>query len=184
MKKIVIGTRMSELYECILDDEDYELCSKYVWSIKKYPKSTYAVANYWHEDGKKTSITMHRLIMFGDEVMNHRNVYIDHLNGNGLDNRRSNLKKVTPLENSQNRQHIGINNTSGIIGVHYRETQWGKNTEPSGCWNASVSLNGKMKHKSFACKKHGYEQAKQMAIEQRKAWEKEFYHKWTDDEYK
>lgn len=183
MKKIIIiGTKLNEKYECLLDDDDYEICSKYLWSVKKHSKSTYAVANYWYDDGRKTSIMMHRLIIYGDnDVMNHRDEYIDHLNGNGLDNRRSNLKKVTPLQNSQNRQHVGSNNKTGIIGVTYRETKWSENTSPSGEYIAYIYVNRKRMSKNFSCSKYGRDKAKIMAINQRKAWEKEFYHKWTTE---
>jgi len=52
---------------------------------------------------------------------------IDHRNGNGLDNRRKNLRKIAT--SSQNKMNCGMysNNTSGYKGVHYYYThkKWG-----------------------------------------------------------
>ncbi len=177
MKKIIIETRKGEKYECLLDDADYEVCAKRLWAIKKYPNSIYAVTNYIDDNGKRTTVTMHRYVMFGDDFMNHKEDIVDHLNGNCLDNRRSNLRSITALQRSQNRQRAGSNNTSGIVGVSYRETKWGASSTPSGEWVASITVDSKMKSKRFACKKFGEEEAKQMAIEQRNAWEKEYYNR-------
>jgi hypothetical protein len=62
---------------------------------------------------------------------------IDHINGNKLDNRIENLRSATRQENGKN-VPIGSRNTSGTIGVHWREDQ--------SRWVASINKNGKLKH--------------------------------------
>lgn len=60
---------------------------------------------------------------------------IDHLNGNGIDNRVENLRDTTNQENQKNRR-MHLNNTSGITGVSWK----------SGKWLAQITINGKQNH--------------------------------------
>jgi hypothetical protein len=59
---------------------------------------------------------------------------IDHINGNGLDNRISNLREVTKLENAKNHRKR-ITNKSGYTGV-----SWCRRTNK---WRAEIKSNGK-----------------------------------------
>ena len=57
--------------------------------------------------------TVHSFVMRGSVPGAH----IDHINGNKLDNRRANLRVVSPQINQVNRKRLNRNNTSGIRGV-------------------------------------------------------------------
>lgn len=81
----------------IIDDEDYELVSKYSWSATKSGNRWYAKATI-RKGEKQTTIRMHRLIM---GVTNPKQL-VDHEKGNGLDNRKSNLRKTNHLGNARN----------------------------------------------------------------------------------
>lgn len=98
----------------VVDDEDYARLSKHKWSASFNGWGYYAVRV---KDGKR--IYMHREIMRtpkGKET--------DHRNGNGIDNRKKNLRICTRSENGANRPRLAKNNTSGTTGVvWYRRTK-------------------------------------------------------------
>ena len=78
----------------------------------------------------------HRLIysMFND--VDSMQAQIDHIDGNGLNNRLNNLRLVTPLENMQNQKRRKTN-TSGVTGVTW--------LKPSQKWRAQIRADGKQK---------------------------------------
>lgn len=100
----------------IVDDEDFEHVSAYKWRVNRYRYVSYASHSYYigrTESGRKEvgSVLMHRLIMNAPE-----GVEVDHRNGDGLDNRRANLRLCTVSQNQQNRIQLP-RNTSGFRGV-------------------------------------------------------------------
>jgi hypothetical protein len=62
---------------------------------------------------------------------------VDHINGNGLDNRRVNLRICPHFKNARNRR-LNINSSSGLKGVSF-ELRLGK-------FRARISINGRLKH--------------------------------------
>jgi hypothetical protein len=81
------------------DDEDEELVNSYTWGILKDPKKkTYYAKTHIMIDEKDKTVLIHRLLL----NITHRNIQVDHINHNGLDNRRENLRLCT---NSQNNMH-------------------------------------------------------------------------------
>lgn len=62
---------------------------------------------------------------------------VDHINGNGLDNRIENLRLAKPTENQYNTR-VRKDNTSGVRGVC-----WHKAT---GKWSAAIRINGRARH--------------------------------------
>lgn len=63
---------------------------------------------------------MHRDIL---GVVNDKNVFVDHINHNRIDNRRCNLRLVTKSQNNQNRSSLK-NSTSKYLGVYIRKGKW------------------------------------------------------------
>ena len=102
----------------LIDDRDVELISRYKWHIKisKRTDILYAQANIKIKD-KWTSIFMHRLIMDAQKEQE-----VDHVTGNGLDNRRCNLRFCTRSQNQQN-SRIQKNRSSRFKGVSWHKTK-------------------------------------------------------------
>ena len=92
----------------------------------------------------------------------------DHINHKRFDNRSENLRVVTQSQNSRNRS-TRTDNTSGKQGV--------KHLTAKGCeyWQAIINDNaGNRISKQYSVATPGDETAKQMAVQQRMAWEREF----------
>lgn len=125
--EILLKRRNAESLVALFDDEDFELVSKYVWYPNTNPKghTSYAQANYVTDDGKRHSARMHVLIM--------GRPFIDHINGNGLDNRRQNLRLATAAQNQMNKRSTTGN--SQFKGVCFDITH--------GRWKAYITANGK-----------------------------------------
>ncbi len=108
-------------YEVLVDDDDLESLKQYNWFIDNHG---YAWRNGRTVNGKRESnVKMHRQIM-GSTPGDGRDV--DHINGNKLDNRRSNLRRVTRSENMQNSTGHRDRRTSTERGVsaHRASGKW------------------------------------------------------------
>lgn len=80
----------------LVDDEDYEFLSRFKWKERKHKRcnTTYATARIKGKD-----VRMHRLLLCPPDGM-----VVDHINHNGLDNRRANLRVCTQQQNSVNQR--------------------------------------------------------------------------------
>lgn len=117
----------------IIDDEDFELVSKYRW--------TRLPVNNGNKEYVQTStiprITLHRLLMgFPDKPL-----VVDHINHNGLDNRRCNLRVVTKKNNQGNRRSAR-NSSSKFLGVSKNKIT-GKFTAQIGIGNKKTRCLGR-----------------------------------------
>ena len=95
----------------LLDDQDYELLSRWSWKMSRvdgYPRRTIRTRTGY------TTLYMHQVLLGKTD---HCNV-VDHLNGNRLDYRRANLRRCSQSENLIN-MHV-IHGKCGVPGV-YRE---------------------------------------------------------------
>lgn len=86
----------------IVDDEDYEELNKYKWFVIKYDykmQPAYYVKRNNKYRQKPRSIRMHRQVM---NIINDSELQVDHINHNGLDNRKENLRLCTEIQNKAN----------------------------------------------------------------------------------
>ena len=137
MKKIPLcGKRGAGLF-ALVDDEDFDKLSGLRWHYSS-GRTPYPRCSLW-VDSKIKNVTMH-ILLIGKKAGH----IVDHINGDPLDNRRSNLRFCTHAENSRNRR-AGKNNKSGFKGVYrqlgYKLDSGGWKQKPA--WVASININGK-----------------------------------------
>ena len=112
----------------IIDAADYPLVSQYKWCAHKVGYTFYAATNITDEHGRRMLLHVHRLITNAPKGMD-----VDHINGNGLDNRTRNLRLATHAQNSRNSSKV--KGTSRFKGIHFY-TRTGK-------WQAQIQASGK-----------------------------------------
>lgn len=117
MREIPLTGPDGENLSLLVDDGDYEFMCRFPWYAKKDGDGRY----YAH-----VTVTAHKLLT--DYKL------VDHVNGNGLDNTRINLRAVTPQQNSWNRG-LRSDSQSGYKGVHYLKDRV--------AYSARIQVNGK-----------------------------------------
>ena len=106
--------------DCLVDIEDIDTINNY--PFKFWPrKSSRVLGDHTYyanssSDNHKGTVSLHRLLMRPSEDME-----VDHINGNGLDNRRQNLRVVSKQQNSENR-HLRRIPKSGYPNIVVRNT--------------------------------------------------------------
>ncbi len=127
MKRI----KLSKGKYALVDDADYDWLNQWSWHFHDYAIRTEYLGRV---NGKKITrnIRMHRLVCNTPDGF-----YTDHINGDKLDNRRSNLRACNKSENAMN---VGIrkDNSSGYRGVY--RTHPKANSKP---WQAEIKKDGK-----------------------------------------
>ena len=93
MKKI----RLTSGLETLVDDDVYEWASRLNWFAAGGTSGRWYAARREDVGGKKKTVYLHRLLAGEDGRV------VDHVNGNSLDNQRSNLRSVTRRGNQENR---------------------------------------------------------------------------------
>lgn len=127
-------------YFALVDDEDYEYLSQFSWSACVASNTVYATRGIYENSVRKT-IHLHREIM----NINDKHTQVDHIDHNGLNNQKCNLRVCTHQENMRNKsksktrkcssKYLGVNLNKAISSngtVHFR-------------WRAQIWSNGKKK---------------------------------------
>lgn len=126
---------LSSGLQAIVDDEDGELLSGMRWHSK--PSSNPASGHYAYASRPllvPRTLFMHRLIMGVTDPA----IQTHHVNGDTLDNRRSNLRLCTPSQNSAARRNIARSAT-GYRGVYAER----------GVFSAQISISGRAKRVGY-----------------------------------
>jgi hypothetical protein len=114
----------------IVDDRDFKWLNQWKWYAVKHKNTFYAQRYDTVLRGKQICAFMHREILGlkkGDGKLT------DHRDGNGLDNRRRNLRVCTVAQNVWNRRSKGKYKYRGVRKFYHR-------------WQAKIQRHGKMTH--------------------------------------
>ena len=120
--------------ETLIDEQDVKFVSEWFWqSTCVYSSNTrkyiYAASYLGRKDKDKRLVYLHRLLM-----QPKKGQVVDHLNGNMLDNRRSNLRVCTQRENMCNQT---MHRNGRLLGAQKRK---------DGRFCSSILIDGKPKH--------------------------------------
>ena len=129
----------------VVDDRDFDRIAKWKWFAVKQGSSWYAKRATWKPGriyrGDVVHVLMHHAVLGV-----RRSIHVDHRDGNGLDNRRSNLRVATQAQNSRNRRKLcGDRTTSRYKGVSrgVHTINWKKP------WRAELTLNRSRKYLGY-----------------------------------
>lgn len=122
---------VSQGRKAIVDNDDYELLSQYKWYLHVSRRRTAEDLHYcWTHQVDGHNVLMHRLIMNAQPGQ-----FVDHINGNGLDNRKANLRLCSKSQNAQNiKARWGKSRFKGVY--------WHKHRKK---WAVEININGKKK---------------------------------------
>lgn len=121
--------RLTRGYTAVIDAADVGFVEGFNWHSAVFKGTAYAVRNAPKPCGGQSTLRMHRIITSAQESL-----VVDHINGDGLDNRRQNLRVVSHALNMRN-QSLRSDNKSGLKGIRWRE--------PTQKWNAYINVDGK-----------------------------------------
>lgn len=103
-----------------VDDKDYEWLNQWRWYLASNGYVTRVLSRKLHPQGKQIRVFMHRQILNPPQ-----GYFTDHINGDKLDNRRSNLRVCTTQQNGFNRRKQRDIPKGVYYQPHYKFKKWG-----------------------------------------------------------
>jgi len=125
--------RLTQGLIAAVDEADLLLLAGYSWSAMRVRNTWYACAYQRgsHGMGARKNVLMHRLLLDAP-----KGVQVDHRNGDGLDNRRINLRLASASQNQMNR-HASAGRSQ------FKGVTWGGRAER---WIARTQMDGESRH--------------------------------------
>jgi hypothetical protein len=113
----------------LVDQKDFYQFNNFNWCPRESGQNNYVIRVVSGHKNRTKIISLHR------EIMNPpKGILIDHRNGDGLDNRRDNLRRATNSQNGYNRRKR-TNTTSRFLGVYFNKKKR--------LWASSIKSHGK-----------------------------------------
>lgn len=113
----------------LVDDKDFDRLNRAKWNEYKNASGIHYARRALGGPPPRHTEYMHRVVLNAPAGME-----VDHINGNGLDNRRANLRLCTHAENGKNKGK-SRNSTSKYLGVSWRNDRQ--------CWRAQICSKGR-----------------------------------------
>lgn len=125
--------------KAIVDTADMPLLSTFRWHCdrSKGGQTKYTITNLV-VGGRKVTKSMHSLLLGSGDGLE-----ADHINGDGLDNRRANLRLVTHAQNQHNLPKVLRNPQGKKPSSQFKGVHWSKHHDG---WVAMISIRGKTKN--------------------------------------
>ncbi len=112
----------------LIDNADLSLIEGHSWCTQKTRHHWYAITYVGSGHASRRRLTMHRLLM-----QSPKGFMIDHIDGNGLNNQRSNLRLATAAQNQSNKRIVsGASRFKGVFSE--------KRGRP---WRAKIKVDGR-----------------------------------------
>ena len=103
---------LTQGYEAVIDAADVPLVAGLSWYTYRHKRAIYAVTNSTDGDGRRFTLRMHSAITGF--------AFTDHRDGNGLNNRRSNLRPADRQQNNRNAR-LRVDNACGLKGAYWHK---------------------------------------------------------------
>lgn len=128
MRVLTIKSKKYGTHECFYDEDDHDKIKDFIWCVVPNRGTFYAMTRRVVGVKKYKTVRMHQLIIDAKPI--------DHKNGNGLDNRKCNLRAATNQQNNFNTPPTK-RNKSGFKGVY---------KTPDNKYIACIRVSGKLIH--------------------------------------
>lgn len=123
--------RLAQPQYAKVDPDDYDRLRRYEWHAHKGGKSFYARARApGARTANRTCLSMHREVLDVPAGM-----VVDHINHDGLDNRKANLRPATRSQNAYHRKKRSHTAQSKYKGINW--------SEQTGKWQATITFEKK-----------------------------------------
>lgn len=123
--------RLTQGMVATVSDQDYERVSQYRWCVAKRGNINYVRRGVRRPDGGWTTQSLHQFLLPGEGG-------VDHIDGDGLNNCRSNLRRATAQQNAR-----AFRTRRGSFSSRFRGVAWHPR---SGKWMAQITDSGKLKY--------------------------------------
>jgi len=119
----LVTLELSQGGKALVDEEDYSRVARYKWRRINKGGLRYAVHSFRRGPEETKNIYLHRMLL--QLPAGRERLEVDHINGNGLDNRKANLRICSRSENMMNqRPRHGLSSSYKGVWWHKRAEKW------------------------------------------------------------